>query len=66
MKDLRDNVAYAKTGEKLRANNAKPYRSPNYSNYDYTSYQPNYMQQIDTQFGQTTQTYNYLRSAHWP
>ena len=62
MNDPRDNVVYTKTSNKLRANNAKPYRSPNYSNYEYNSYQPNYMHQSDTQFGHTNQTYHYLRA----
>ena len=48
MSDPRDNVVYAETSNSLRANNAKPYRSHNYSNYDYNSYQPNCMHQNDT------------------
>ena len=41
MNDPKDNVVFAKTSNNLRANNAKPQRSPNYSNYDFNSYQPN-------------------------
>ena len=38
-----DKDVYAKTSNNLHANNAKPYRRPNYNTYGYKSYQPNYM-----------------------
>ena len=56
MNDPRDHVVYAKTSNNLHANNAKPNRSPKYSNCEYNSYQLKYMHQNDTQLGHTNQT----------